>query len=241
MDAQTRRILRQHILVDQLFEVDVVPLAVKTPSIADWPETGAKAATNIVDDSHRLQVLADLDRDQVCTCTRCDLCTGRRQTVFGEGAPMAPVMFIGEGPGQREDEQGRPFVGPAGAMLDKWISAMGFDRPQVYIANVVKCRPPNNRAPEPGEVQACSPYLLRQIEIIRPRAIVALGGPATKFLLQTSEGITRLRGHWASCTLTNPTIDVMPTFHPAYLLRSYTTDNRAKVWSDLQKVVERIG
>ena len=151
-------------------------------------------------------------------------------------------MFIGEGPGQNEDEQGVPFVGRAGELLTKMIVAMGLSRQEVYIGNVVKCRPPNNRTPTPDEVAACSGYLQRQIAVIRPTVIVTLGAPATKLMLNTKEGITSIRGTWrqyASPDLSEP-IGVMPTFHPAYLLRSYTPDNRGKVWSDLQKVMAKL-
>ncbi len=153
-------------------------------------------------------------------------------------------MFIGEGPGQKEDQQGRPFVGPAGQMLDKQIAAMGLDRQQVYIANVVKCRPPNNRAPLPDETEACWGYLLQQIAIVEPKVIVTLGGPATKTLLKTTTGVTALRGTWHTLDGLLPdgtSIPVMPTFHPAYLLRAYSPDNRRKVWSDLQQVMGKLG
>jgi len=181
-----------------------------------------------------------MDEQEVRGCVKCELCRSRTQTVFGEGDPEAPVMFIGEGPGQHEDETGRPFVGRAGELLTNMINAMGYRREQVYIANLVKCRPLNNRTPTPVEAQACWDYLRRQIELIRPKVIVTLGGPATKMLLQTDTGITRLRGTWHAYEGIDPPIPLMPTFHPAYLLRSYTTDNRRKVWSDLQQVMQRI-
>ena len=185
--------------------------------------------------------LQAMDADEVSGCTKCGLCQGRTQTVFGEGSPDAEIMFIGEGPGQSEDEQGRPFVGRAGDLLTKMINAMGFNRDDVYIANIVKCRPPQNRTPAPEEVAACWPYLRRQVQIIRPRAIVTLGGPASKTLLQTKEGITRLRGKWQQYSEIQPAIPVMPTFHPAYLLRNYTRETRGQVWSDLQAVLEQTG
>lgn len=203
---------------------------------------GAPAAALSADE--KLRVLRELDETQVRTCTRCDLCQTRTQTVFGEGDANAKLMFIGEGPGQREDETGRPFVGRAGELLAKQITAMGMTREQVFIANVVKCRPPNNRAPTPVEVEACWGYLRAQIQTIMPAAIMTLGGPATKLILDTKVGITALRGSWYSfdgLQPEGPSIPVMPTFHPAYLLRSYTVENRKKVWSDLQKVMERIG
>jgi DNA polymerase len=185
-----------------------------------------------------------IDANEVRACTKCPLHLGRTQTVFGEGDPHADLMFIGEGPGEKEDRQGRPFVGPAGQMLDKQIVAMGLTRERVYIANVVKCRPPNNRAPLEPEIDACRGYLRRQIDIIRPRVIVTLGGPATKSMLGVSQGITALRGTWHQydgLLPDGPVIPVMPSFHPAYLLRVYTEENRRKVWSDLQQVMDFLG
>ncbi len=146
-------------------------------------------------------------------------------------------MFIGEGPGADEDEQGRPFVGRAGQLLNKQIEAMGLKREDVFIANVVKCRPPGNRTPTPDEVAVCWPFLQRQIEVIRPEVIITLGNPATQAILKTTVGITRLRGQWHELW----GIPVMPTFHPAYLLRQYTEENRRRVWDDLQKVMEKLG
>lgn len=182
-------------------------------------------------------MLEQIDRDEVQGCTRCGLCEGRTNTVFGDGDPAAELMFIGEGPGADEDAQGLPFVGRAGQLLNKMIVAMGLSRESVYIANVVKCRPPGNRAPMPEEAQTCWNYLQRQIQIIQPKAIVVLGNAAAKMLLETRTGITRLRGNWHEVY----GIPVMPTFHPAYLLRQYTEANRRKVWSDLQAVMEKLG
>lgn len=160
--------------------------------------------------------------------------------VFGEGDVDAKLMFIGEGPGETEDRLGRPFVGKAGELLDRMITAMGLEREQVYIANVVKYRPPGNRTPTPEEAAVQGVYLARQVAIIHPTALVALGGAAAKFALQTTTGITRLRGQWAQFTHTDPPLPIMPTFHPAYLLRSYTADNRKKVWADLQDVLRSL-
>ncbi len=162
-------------------------------------------------------------RDEIGECTRCKLHEGRTNIVFGVGNPGARLMFIGEGPGADEDAQGEPFVGRAGKKLDEMIKAIGLAREEVYIANIVKCRPPDNRDPQPDEVGTCSPFLYRQIEAIRPRVIVTLGSPATKTLLNTRVGITKLRGSWHSYA----GIPVLPTFHPAYLLRVYTPENRA--------------
>ena len=168
--------------------------------------------------------------------------TPHTNVVFGEGNPCARLMFIGEAPGAEEDRQGRPFCGPSGQMLDKWIGAMGLTRPDVYIANVLKVRPPNNATPTTEEARASSPYLFEQIGIIEPEAIVTLGLPASRLLLETNKSMGELRGHWWS--FTDPAgreVPVMPTYHPAFLLRAQTRENRAKVWSDLQQVMELLG
>jgi uracil-DNA glycosylase len=180
-------------------------------------------------------VLASL-REELGDCRRCKLCEKRTNIVFGVGDPHAKLMFVGEGPGADEDAQGEPFVGRAGQKLNEMIHAIGLDRKDVYIANVVKCRPPGNRDPEPDEVKTCSPFLFRQIEAIRPAVIVALGSPATKTLLNTKVGITALRGKFGSFR----GIPVMPTFHPAYLLRQYTVENRLAVFEDLKAARARI-
>ncbi|MBI3556727.1 MAG: uracil-DNA glycosylase [Deltaproteobacteria bacterium] len=164
-------------------------------------------------------------------CKRCKLSTCRTNIVFGEGSPTAKLMFIGEGPGEQEDRSGRPFVGKAGELLDKIIEAMGFKRSEVYIANVVKCRPPENRAPENDEVRECEKFLFRQLEAIRPRIVVALGGTALKCLLHDEEvRISRLRGTFTDYRGAR----LMPTFHPAYLLRN--PEAKKDVWNDMKKV-----
>ena len=175
-------------------------------------------------------------REEIGDCKRCKLCEARTNIVFGVGDPNAKLMFVGEGPGADEDARGEPFVGRAGQKLNEMIRAIGLERKDVYIANVVKCRPPGNRDPEPDEVKTCSPFLFRQIESIRPAVIVALGSPATKTLLETKAGITSLRGRWGAFR----GIPVMPTFHPAYLLRSYTAENRRAVFEDLKSARARI-
>jgi DNA polymerase len=171
-------------------------------------------------------------REEIGDCTRCKLCKGRTHLVFGVGNPDAKLMFIGEGPGRDEDLQGEPFVGRAGKLLDKIIEAMGHKRSDVYIANIVKCRPPNNRNPEPDEVATCKPFLVRQVEIISPRAIVCLGSVAAQNLLETETKITKLRGHFTDWQGT----PVMPTYHPAFLLRN--SNMKKPVWEDMQKVME---
>jgi uracil-DNA glycosylase family 4 len=176
------------------------------------------------------QIRADLG-----DCRRCKLAGGRKTIVFGEGNPRAELVFVGEGPGADEDQQGIPFVGKAGQLLTKMIEAMGFRREQVYIANVVKCRPPGNRNPEPDEIEACEPFLRRQIEAVGPRVIVALCKFAAQTLLRSTVAITRLRGTWSSYG----GVKLMPTFHPAYLLRS--PDEKKKAWADLQLVMAELG
>ena len=174
-------------------------------------------------------------REELGDCTRCKLHKGRRNIVFGEGNPNAALVFVGEGPGQEEDEQGRPFVGAAGQLLtDIIVKGMRLNREDVYICNIVKCRPPNNRNPEPDEVMACEPFLIKQLQAIKPKIIIGLGNVAVKTLLKTKEGITSLRGTWK----TYQGIPFMPTFHPAYLLR--TPSDKRLVWDDIKKVLAEL-
>lgn len=178
-----------------------------------------------------------MDENEVRGCTKCGLCEYRTHTVFGEGDVDARLVFIGEGPGETEDETGRPFVGRAGKLLDKMIAGMGLQREQVYITNIVKCRPPGNRAPMPNETDACAPYLVRQLEIIRPAVIVTLGLSATKYMLHDSKiAMGRVRGRWHTWR----GIKLMPTYHPSYILRQYTAETRATVWGDLQLVMAEL-
>ena len=165
------------------------------------------------------------------TCTGCHLARTRTNVVFGEGDPEADLVFVGEGPGADEDATGRPFVGRAGKLLTRIIEAMGLAREDVYICNVLKCRPPGNRTPAPEEVLHCSPFLHEQLGVIRPRVVCTLGGPATKELLGAKEGITKLRGRFFRYR----GIPLMPTFHPAYLLRN--NREKGKVWEDMQKIL----
>ena len=167
-------------------------------------------------------------------CTLCRLSEGRKTVVFGEGDSQARLMFIGEGPGAEEDRSGRPFVGQAGQLLDAMIFAIGLDRTEVYITNIVKCRPPGNRDPEDDEVAACSPYLDRQIELIQPKVLVALGKPASHRLTGTTKPISALRGRWA----TYCGIPLMPVFHPAYMLR--TPSKKRETWEDLKMIMQKL-
>src|SRR5215831_16246524 len=175
-------------------------------------------------------------RADIGDCTRCKLHRlGRRQIVFGVGNPNADLMFVGEAPGGDEDIQGIPFVGRAGQLLTKIIEAIGLRREDVYIANVIKCRPPENRNPEPDEVDSCEPFLLRQLELIGPEVILALGKFAVQTLLRVKTPITQLRGRWYDYH----GIKLMPTFHPAYLLRN--PGDKRLVWQDIQKVMRVLG
>lgn len=170
-------------------------------------------------------------RKDLGDCKRCPLCEGRTNIVFGIGNPRAQLMFIGEAPGRDEDRQGEPFVGRAGQLLNKIIEAMKMKREDVYIGNVAKCRPPENRAPLPNEAETCIPFLHRQIAVIRPQIIVTLGSVATKFILETERSISQLRGGWQDFK----GIPVMPTYHPAYLLRN--PEKKREVWDDMKKVM----
>jgi DNA polymerase len=181
--------------------------------------------------------LIALDNNEVRGCTKCRLCETRTNTVFGEGDADAQIFFIGEGPGENEDLSGRPFVGRAGELLNKWIAAMGLRREQVMIANIVKCRPPGNRVPAPDEVATCTPYLQRQLEIVRPRVIMTLGLPSAKYMLQLNLSMGKMRGNWYQWR----GIKLMPTYHPAYVLRQYTVETRSAVWNDLKKVMAELG
>jgi DNA polymerase len=196
-----------------------------------WHARGEPAEVSSLNDLRpHLLPLVEI-REDLGDCTRCKLHTlGRRQIVFGVGNPNADLMFVGEGPGADEDIQGEPFVGRAGQLLTKIIEAIGMKREDVYIANVIKCRPPGNRNPEPDEVAQCEPFLFRQIDAIKPKVIVALGKFAAQSLLRTSDPITRLRGReykYRDAIL-------MPTYHPAYLLR--TPSAKREVWEDMKRV-----
>jgi len=174
-------------------------------------------------------------RDDLGECTRCKLHKHRRTIVFGDGNAKAELVFVGEGPGADEDAQGLPFVGRAGKLLTQMIEAMGLERKDVYICNVVKCRPPENRTPEDDEVSTCSPYLFRQLEVISPKVIVCLGAVAAKTLLRTTRGISQFRGQWLDYRGSK----LMATYHPAYLLRN--PNAKGEVWKDLQKVMALLG
>jgi uracil-DNA glycosylase len=202
-----------------------VPVA--SVSLAPAPAVAPGAAGEKI---VRLQQLAE----QAATCTACVLHSQRRQAVFARGNADAELVFVGEGPGQEEDRKGQPFVGPAGQLLDRMIAAMGFERDAVYICNVVKCRPPDNRTPRPEEAIACAQFLVPQLELVAPKAIVALGRCAAENL-GVAEAMGPWRGRWGEWR----GIPVLPTYHPAYLLRS--PEQKRVVWEDLQLVMKRFG
>ena len=189
------------------------------------------ASDSHTDVRHALDAIAK----RIADCRQCPLCEGRTKTVPGQGAWRPQIAFVGEGPGADEDRQGLAFVGRAGQLLTKIIEAMGLTRDDVWIGNIVKCRPPGNRVPYPDEMEACMPYLKEQLAILRPSVIVCLGATAVKGLLDTGEGITKIRGRW----MTFEGIDVMPTFHPAYLLRNAA--GKKDVWRDMKEVLRFLG
>ena len=231
--------LRRHLQRQQRMGLRFVArpeLATMTPAATDIKELVTDSAEPMSTHFHggELSSLEEL-RNDIGDCRRCKLHSGRTHVVFGIGNPNAKLMFVGEGPGRDEDLKGEPFVGRAGQLLTDIITkGMGLAREDVYIANVVKCRPPQNRNPEPDEVASCEPFLKKQIELIRPEIIVALGKFAVQALLQSKVPITRLRGNWH----TYMGIKLMPTFHPAYLLRNPA--DKKLVWEDIKKVMKEM-
>ena len=239
--ARTLRRIRDSLRELEADGIDYLPRPPRTaparsapgfrPRVAELAEPTQKSAAAEGKATSLAEVRADLG-----DCRRCRLCEKRNEIVFGEGAADARVVFVGEGPGEEEDKSGRPFVGRAGELLTKMIEAVGWRREEVYICNIVKCRPPGNRDPQPDEVASCQPFLERQIRAIAPIAIVTLGKPAISTLLGRTVAITKLRGQWQEFQ----GIAVMPTYHPAYLLRNYTRETRQAVWDDLRAVRERV-
>ena len=219
----------------------VQPPSSPATSVLNVGETGDKTAetAGAGDQGRRFPVTTEVDGGRLLTilkeeigpaCTRCKLhALGRKQVVFGVGNPNADLMFVGEAPGADEDEQGEPFVGRAGQLLTKIIEAIGLTRDQVYIANVIKCRPPGNRNPEPDEVDTCEQFLFRQVDAIKPKVVIALGKFAAQSLLKTNDPITRLRGR----VFNYRGASLIPTFHPAYLLRN--PSSKREVWEDMKK------
>lgn len=247
---QAARLTRQHAETARLLGVDFIPLGIGKvdvvageaggPQVA-MPAPSAPAATGRDRDAVQREMDAlrvRYERD----APHKRFTTAHTKIVWGDGDPCARLMFVGEAPGAEEDKTGIPFVGRAGKLLNDMIKAMGLKREDVYIANVLKTRPPNNATPTMEEARLCAPYLFEQIRIVSPEVIVTLGLPATRVVLDSTEAMGRLRGHWGA--FRDPSgreVAVMPTYHPAFLLRSYTPENRGKVWSDLQQVMARLG
>jgi uracil-DNA glycosylase family 4 len=214
------------------------PVAPPALFVATPAAPGASLGGASLPVEQRRVALQTLDDAEVKGCTKCRLSETRTQTVFGEGDPAAAIFFVGEGPGETEDQTGRPFVGRAGQLLDKMIAGMGLAREQVFIANVCKCRPPGNRVPAPDEAAACMPYLVRQIEVVRPKVIVTLGLTAAKYMLGDNKlAMGLIRGQWHAWR----GVRLMPTFHPSYVLRTYTEATRKAVWEDLKAVMAEVG
>jgi uracil-DNA glycosylase family 4 len=226
---EMRRQIRRHLLF--LRESGVTALAV--PRRSAGARLGASLGPGIAAPGADPELELAALRAEIGDCTRCRLCEKRTQLVFGTGNARARLMFVGEGPGYEEDRQGIPFVGRAGQLLNRIIEAMKMRREDVYIANVVKCRPPENRAPLPDESATCLPFLRRQIGTIRPAVVCALGGVAVQALLETPSSISRVRGVFQYLPDGTP---VMPTFHPAYLLRN--PEKKKEVWEDMKKVLD---
>ena len=231
-DVDINKVVSQHVEMEDFFSGGF------TVKGAQAMEEEVVAKQRSEDAVKELEKLAE----QIRKCCKCGLGADRKNAVPGEGNPSARIMFIGEAPGADEDAQGRPFVGRAGQLLEKIIIACGLKRSDVFIGNILKCRPPGNRDPRPDEIASCLPYLQRQIEIIQPEIIVALGAHAARTLLDTNKPIGRLRGRfheYYSSEDAEP-IKLMPTYHPAYLLRNYSDDNRRKVWEDMKKVLAEL-
>ncbi len=253
-----RSALRTRFEADAILGARAIPVALQRAAAVHAPSAPSSAPSpaapagpvriHTIDDSaalaDRVRTLETIDNTRVKPCIRCGLCKTRTKTVFGQGSPAARIVFVGEAPGADEDRTGLAFVGRAGELLTAMIEkGMGLKRDDVFICNVLKCRPPDNRTPASDEIAACSPYLFEQLQIIQPDVIVALGGPAAQTLLNTRDGITRLRGRFhdffisGSSMIGEPT-PLMPTFHPAYLLRS--PGEKGKAWEDLKMVLTRL-
>ena len=235
-DVDIGKVVRQHLEMEQFFAGFAVKGKAETKAA---PPQQKQARVASPESAAELEKLAN----EVRQCRKCPLGSMRTNAVPGEGDPAARIMFVGEAPGADEDAQGRPFVGRAGQLLDKIIAACGLNRSEVYIGNILKCRPPENRDPFAEEIISCLPYIQRQIEIINPEIVVALGAHAAKTLLNSPKSIGQLRGqfHEYYAGFGRPPMKLMATFHPAYLLRNYSEENRRYVWEDMKKVLAELG
>lgn len=237
-----RKVFDQHVKLEDYF----TGFSMKSKSSKRAASAKTKEAESQPVKSPKSDVAGELAQlaKEIAACQKCVLGSTRLNPVPGEGNPNAQLVFVGEGPGADEDAQGRPFVGRSGQLLEKIITnAMGLKRSDVYICNIVKCRPPENREPRPEEIISCLPFLKRQLGLIRPKVIVSLGAPSTRTLLNTNKPIGQLRGQFQDFYFdeSSPPIKLMPTFHPAYLLRNYSDDNRRKVWEDMKSVMAELG
>jgi len=233
--SDIRKTVRQHLEMEEFFSGGFAPKK-KTAEQESKLNKDNNAMSEAVQEIGKIA-------DEVLACRKCELGSQRTNAVPGEGNPNARLVFVGEAPGADEDAQGKPFVGRAGKKLDDVIAACGLERSDVFICNILKCRPPENRDPRPEEIVSCLPYLQRQIEVINPEVIVALGAHAAKTLLNTTKSIGELRGQFQEyyAGIGRPPIKLMPTYHTAYLLRNYTEENRRRVWEDMKKVLAELG
>jgi len=256
-DVDLNKVVRQHLEMEDFFtgfavkgkargqgaarveEVHCVEGVPPPQRGQDAPDTQEPSRASNSDPVKELEAIAA----EVGQCRQCELGASRTNAVPGEGNPRTRILFVGEAPGADEDAQGRPFVGRAGQLLEKIIGACDLKREDVFIANILKCRPPDNRDPRPEEIINCLPFLQRQIEILNPEVIVALGAHAARTLLNTNKPIGQLRGEFQEYSngIGRPPIKLMATYHPAYLLRNYTPDNRRRVWEDMKKVLVELG
>mgnify|MGYP001826595801 CR=1 FL=1 len=228
LDASVLESIREYLFY--LIESDVEEVHIPQATVEEALAGGMRGNGEIVPEEQGLRAI----REGLGECTRCPLSKTRQTIVFGEGDPFSEVVFVGEAPGADEDRTGRPFVGRAGQLLNQIIEkGMGLSRSDVYIGNILKCRPPSNRTPREEEVEVCLPFLKKQIAVIEPKVIVTLGRPAAQALLKTQEPMHRLRGNWQDYQ----GIPLMPTYHPAYVLRYYTVPIRRQVWQDVQEVM----
>jgi len=250
MEKDVKKILTQHLELDSFFTGDFSvraprSSAVVQPSLIPDEEFMKKSSKSAVVKSAKTDSYETLEQiaAAVKVCQKCVLGSTRTNAVPGQGNPKARLVFIGEGPGADEDAQGVAFIGRAGKLLTDIITAMGLTRDEVFIGNIVKCRPPENRDPRPEEIISCWPYLKRQLELIAPQVIVALGAHAARTLLKSERPIGQLRGQFQHYEFSEllPPAKLMPTYHPAYLLRNYSTDNRRRVWEDMQMVMKELG
>ncbi|MHC5100605.1 MAG: uracil-DNA glycosylase [Planctomycetota bacterium] len=240
MDEQQtdlNKVLKQHLEMESFFVGDF--------SVKGSAELFAEIPTDQNTQGEDSDMAGSLDTiaTTVRSCTKCEISGSRLNAVPGQGNPKARLMFVGEAPGADEDKQGLAFIGRAGKLLTEIIIAMGLSRDEVFIGNILKCRPPGNRDPRPDEIDNCWPYLKQQLETIQPEIIVALGAHAARTLLNSKDAIGKLRGRFYEYKFSDdvPPSKLMPTYHPAYLLRNYSYDNRKRVWDDMMKVLKELG